>query len=53
MTTILLVSDHDLSDYINELHFTSEQAAHFYMTAEMPEQAYCFASDTQTIFDRF
>lgn len=51
MTSVLLVSDHDRTQYISELNFTSEEAAHFYMKAEMPEQSYCFADVEQAMFE--
>ena len=51
MTPVLLVSDHDRTQYIGELNFTSEDAAHFYMRAEMPDQCYCFAEEEQVMFE--
>ena len=51
MTSVLLVSNHDRTQYISELSFTSEEAAHFYMEAELPEQSYCFADAEQAMFE--
>ena len=51
MTSVLLVSNHDRTQYISELSFTSEEAAHFYMKAEMPDQGYCFADEELTIYE--
>ena len=53
MTTVLLVSSHDRTEYVGELNFTSEDTAHFYMRAEMPQQPYCFAHDEQSFYERF
>ncbi len=53
MTTVLLVSNDDLAAHIGELNFTSEEAAHFYMSAELPNEPYCFESSEMTIYERF
>ena len=50
ITTIVLVSDHDCTEYIGKLHVTSEDAAHFFMTAELPDQPYCIDGEEQTMF---
>ena len=51
MTTVLLVSSHDRTEYIGELTFTSEDAAHLWMSSEMSEQVYCFVGEEQTMFE--
>ena len=50
-TTIYLLHANDCSTIVDEYHFTSEEAAHTYMSAECLHERYALAKDFDKMID--